>query len=209
MDSFEWNKIFAAIISGALLIMVISTVSETLMHDSAPEKPAYTIEVAEDDGDGGEQVEDKGPSLAELLQDASADAGERQFAKCQSCHTIEKGGPNRTGPNLHNILGADVAAASGFGYSDALSGIGGQWTYQKLSDWLANPREFAPGNKMSFAGLRRDGQRADLIAYLRANSDNPPPLPEVQQAAEEAPAEADAEAGDAAEDGVEDGASGR
>ena len=201
--SLESNKIFAAILSSALLIMVISIVSESVFHEEH-EKPAFTIEVATEGG--AEEVVEEGPSLAELLRDADAGKGERQFAKCKSCHTVEKGGKDGTGPHLYGVIGREIASVDGFGYSGALSEAEGVWTYEKLNEWLTSPKSTFPGTSMAFAGISKDGQRADLIAYLRTFNDNPPPLPEVvveEPAAEEPAMEGDAAAEEgAAEEGA-------
>lgn len=135
--------------------------------------------------------------FAALLASAQPSDGESVFGKCKSCHSIEAGGPDKVGPNLHNVVGRDVASKEGFAYSDALLGIEGAWDYDKLSHFLENPRGFAAGTKMSFAGLSKPQQRAEVIAYLRENSENPPPLPEPQAAEATPPAtsgEAPAEA---------------
>ncbi|WP_262692769.1 c-type cytochrome [Kordiimonas aestuarii] len=199
--SLESNKIFAAILSSALLIMVISIVSEGVFHEE-DHKPSFTIEVATDDG--AEEVVEEGPSLAELLQTADAGKGERQFAKCKSCHTVEKGGKDGTGPHLYGVIGRGIGEVDGFGYSGALSGQDGMWTYEKLNEWLASPKNTFPGTSMAFAGIRKDEQRADLIAYLRTFNDNPPPLPEVVAEEEPAAEESTDAAADAAEGAVEE-----
>lgn len=163
---------------------------------SLPEgvKAGYLIEVA----DAGGEV-DAGPSIAELLQAGSAEAGEAVFARCQSCHNVDQGGANGLGPALHGIVGAPKAAVPGFAYSSALTDMGGEWTYENLDAWLANPRAYAPGNKMSFPGLSSGEDRANVILYMLANGGGPA-LPEVALA-EVAVAEVEeaAEEGEAAE----------
>ncbi|TVR98455.1 MAG: cytochrome c family protein [Rhodospirillales bacterium] len=116
--------------------------------------------------------------FATLLAAATPDAGARVYRRCVACHTIEEGGPHRVGPNLHNIVGKDIAAKEGFNYSGVLAGLEGSWTHERLDAFLENPSGYAPGNRMTFAGLRNARERADVIAYLRANTDDPPPLPE-------------------------------
>lgn len=172
------NAVTAALIGGALIVMVIMTLTDGLFpsggdHGDHEVKLAYTIDVPEDGAVAAAVEEVQGPSLAELLVTASADKGARQFAKCKSCHTIDKGGRNGTGPNLYGILGRNVAATDGFRYSGALTNQGGVWDLALLDAWLASPKAAIPGNTMSFAGIRKPEQRADLIAYLNSFSDAP------------------------------------
>ena len=175
MDSFEWNKVFAAVIGSVLLIMLIRTVSESAFHQQHAEQPAFTIEVASTDD--VEAVVEEGPSLAELLASADPAKGERQWAKCRACHTVEKGGANGTGPNLYGVVGRAVASVAGAKYSSDLSAVGGTWTYELLNEWLISPKSVAKGTSMGFAGLKKDGPRADLIAYLASMSDHHVPFP--------------------------------
>lgn len=128
--------------------------------------------------------------LGMMMLSADAAIGQRIFnGQCLTCHTIEAGGANGTGPNLHNVVGADKAVHAGFSYSGALTAAEGNWSYENLDAWLKNPAGYVRGTSMSFAGIRRDGDRASLLAYLAANTENPPPLPAPMEAAE--PAEDD------------------
>jgi cytochrome c len=157
--------------------MVSGTISEAPFHQEEGE-PAFSIEV--ETTASAEEVVEAGPSFAELLAVADADRGARQWAKCRACHTVEKDGRNGTGPNLYGIVGRTVAALDDFNYSNALKEIQTSvWTYESLDEWLLSPRSFASGTSMSFAGLRKPEQRADLIAYLATFSDAPVPLPAV------------------------------
>ena len=186
VNSFEWNKIFGGILAGALLVMIIRIVAEDVIfaHDDL-EEDAFPIVVAEVETPTAVE-EEQGPSLGELLANASAEDGAKTFRQCAACHTVNEGGKNGVGPNLYGVVGAQVAGRGDFTYSAALAGIGGSWTYEQLDAFLTSPRGFASGTKMSFAGLRRETDRAKVIQYLRSISPNAPELPQV--AAMDAPA---------------------
>jgi cytochrome c len=134
-----------------------------------------------------EEGADEGPDLGTLLAAADPAAGEKVFAKCVSCHTVEQGGANGIGPNLYGVVGKPIGKhAAGFAYSSALADHGGEWTYENMDEWLANPRGFAPGTKMSFAGLSSPEDRANVIAYMHANGGGPAfPAPAAPEAAAE------------------------
>ena len=119
--------------------------------------------------------------IAGLLASADPAEGEKVFKKCQACHTVDKGGPNKVGPALFGVVGNDIATHDGFAYSDSLQGLPGDWTYDALNHFLWKPKDYADGTKMAFAGLRKPEDRANIIAYLRAQDDSPEPLPEPQQ----------------------------
>ena len=148
-----------------------------------PEEGGYPIEGAAEDGGG-----DAGYDLGTILAAADAAAGEKVFAKCTACHTINQGGANGIGPNLYAIIGKPIGKhAAGFAYSSALSGHGGDWTYENMDAWLASPRGFANGTKMSFAGLSKPEDRANVIAYLKSMGGGPEfPAPAAPAAEEEA-----------------------
>lgn len=192
MDSFELNKLIGAFLAVVFVVFSVSIVSDSIFATHAPENPGYAIEVVEEEAGGGAPVE-AGPSIAELLQTADADAGQAAFRPCAACHTVEEGGANRVGPNLWDIVNRPIATHEGFSYSAAMREFaqGGSvvWDYDHLSEFLKSPRSYISGTSMAFAGIRNPQQEANLIAYLRALSDNPAPLPEV--AAEDAAAPAD------------------
>lgn len=137
------------------------TATEGTAGDGAP---------AEQDGAAGEG------GLVAMIAAASPDEGQKVFRKCQACHTLDQGGPHRVGPNLYGVVGRDKASAEGYNYSGALSELEGEWTYQALDEYLADPRGYAPGTKMTFAGLKKEDERAAVIALMRQNTDSPPPL---------------------------------
>lgn len=186
-DIMEVNKVAAGILVAALVAKLGGWFADELIEAEAPEQPVYRVAVAsEAPAETEKAAVAQGPSLAERLAQASAEKGRKIFGKCAACHTIAEGAGNRIGPNLHGVVGASVAHRSDFAYSDALKNHGGTWTYELLDHWIKNPREAIPGNKMAFAGLKREKDRADLIAFLRANTPNPPPLPAEKAGDEEA-----------------------
>ncbi|MEE3155775.1 MAG: cytochrome c family protein, partial [Pseudomonadota bacterium] len=159
-----------------------------------PETMGYAIEGVEAESEDSGEV-----PFATLLASADLAKGEASFAKCKSCHTIESGGANGIGPNLHGVVGEGVGTgAGGFAFSDALKSVGGEWTFDKLNEWLTSPKAFAPGTKMTFAGLAKPEERANLIAWLNTQGSNLP-LPEAPAAEE--PAEDEAAEADAAAEG--------
>ena len=204
IDSYTLNTVAGWVLGTGLLVFGLNALAEAVYHAEAPERPGMVVEIAEQaPAEGSAPVEEM--DIAALLASADAARGESAARACQACHTLDKGGPNRVGPNLWNIVGRPIAGAEGYAYSDALKAKSGKtWTYEALNNFIHNPRGFAPGTKMAYGGMQRDEQRADLIAYLRGLSGSPQPLPEARaeapQAGGEEPAEpATAEAPPAAE----------
>lgn len=143
-----------------------------------PTKPGYEIAVKEEaHGGGNEPVPAPSEPIEKLLQTASVERGAEAAKKCASCHTFDKGGPNRVGPNLFGIVNDHKGEGRGFNFSAAMKAKGGTWTFDELNKFLASPRGFIPGTAMGFGGITRDSERADLINYLRTQADNPVPLP--------------------------------
>jgi cytochrome c len=181
MDGFEINKILGAVLGTALLIVALRNFGDSLFEPSHLEKNAYPVAVA--GAAAGSEAGAATPAaldIPKLLADAKPERGARIADKCLSCHTFAKGGPNQTGPNLWGVVGGPVAhLGDAFPYSSALKKFGGDWTYERLFGFLENPAGYLAGTKMTFAGLSKPTDRADIIAYLRTQTDNPPPLPAV------------------------------
>ena len=178
MDSFELNKIIGAILGTCILLLVTSFAAGAIFSPKLPEKPGFEIAVKEEAHEGGAK-EAAAPSepIEKLLQTASVEKGAAAAKKCAACHTFEKGGPNRVGPNLFGIVERARATEAGFNYSAAMKGKGGKWTYDDLNKFISNPKGFIPGTAMGFAGIPKDSERADVIDYLHTLADTPVPLP--------------------------------
>ena len=162
-------------ILGALIVALGGTiVSGEVFKGERPEEMGYPIEGVIEEGEGAAVAE---KPIEFYLAAADPAKGEQVFKKCAACHNADKGGSNALGPNLWGIMGEPVGKGHGFAFSDALAGKGGNWDWANLSEWLANPKKFAPGTKMTFAGLSKPEDRANIIAFLNAHSDAPLPLP--------------------------------
>tara|TARA_B100001057_G_scaffold97524_1_gene94296 strand:- start:935 stop:1477 length:543 start_codon:yes stop_codon:yes gene_type:complete len=180
MDSFELNKIIAAILMVALLIIGIGKLSNVIFHVEKPETPGYSIEIEQvtvaSSEKSSQPAEDK-IDIAALISLGDVATGEKVFKKCAACHSIVKGGKNNIGPALYNVVGRNVGAVSDYKYSKALATYGNAWTFEELNGYLIKPAKWIKGTKMAFAGLRKEKDRASVILYLNQNSDNPLPLP--------------------------------
>ena len=189
MNSFELNKVLGAILGTCLITLALNIGAGAIFAPEKPAKPGYAIAVKEHGGEKG-PAKEKAPPIEVLLAKASVEKGQATAKQCQACHTFEKGGPNRVGPNLWNVVGDERGKdRGGFNFSAAMKAKGGKWTYEELNKFLEAPREYIPGTAMTYAGIKNPQQRADVIDYLHTLSDNPLPLPKV---AENAPAKPEA-----------------
>ena len=185
------NKIAGWVLAGGIVALGLSIVSGMYFHGEAPEKEGFAV-AAEAGGEAGAAA---AVPIATLLATADVAKGEAVFKKCAACHTVAQGGPNGIGPNLWAALGKPHGHVAGFSYSDALKSVPGNWDFEGMDKWLANPKKYAPGTKMTFAGLGNPEERANLIAYLNSQGSNLP-LPPPPAADAAAPA-ADAATGEA------------
>jgi cytochrome c len=179
MDSFEINKIIAAVLLVALLLIGISKLSNVIFYVEKPKKPGYAVEieqVSSTSSTSTKQVEEK-IDMTALMAMGDVMLGEKIFKKCASCHSIVKGGKNKIGPALYNVVGRKVGSVGEYKYSNALAEYEKEWSFEELNGFLTKPAKYIKGTKMAYAGLRKEKDRASLIKYLNQNSDNPLPLP--------------------------------
>ena len=181
MDGFEINKIIAAVLLTALIIIGLGKFTDILFHVEKPKESAYKIEglemaATQTSSNSETKVEEK-INIKELLALGDAAHGEKVFKKCSACHMIVSGGKNMIGPNLWGVIGRTAGAVSDYKYSKAMVAYGKEWTFEEMNSYLIKPQAYIKGTKMAFAGLRKEKDRASVILYLNQNSDNPLPLP--------------------------------
>ena len=182
MSGLEVNKIIASVIVAILVVVIIGYAADIVMKLGADEKKevAYKIELPESNSSESattSQIDTAIEPISALLMNASIEKGEKIYKKCGSCHNYEKGSGNKVGPNLWNIVNRSKASMDGFAYSDALAKSEGIWSYEELAAFVYKPKEYIIGTKMNFAGLKKVEDRANLVLFLRDQSDNPVPLP--------------------------------
>ena len=179
MDSFELNKIIAAVLMVALLVIGLNKISNGIFHVEKPEKPGYKVEVeaqltasSSNTTETAEKID-----IAAIMSLGDITHGKKVFKKCAACHSVVKGGGNKIGPALYNVVGRAVGGVSEYKYSKALATYGKNWTFEELNGFLIKPATYIKGTKMSYAGLRKEKDRASVIMYLNQNGENPKPLP--------------------------------
>ena len=179
MDSFELNKIIAAVLMVALLVIGIGKISGIIFHVEKPKTPGYEVEVEQvaTSISASTNNEEKKIDIASLMAMGDVESGEKIFKKCAACHSIVQGGKNKIGPALYNVVGRKVGDVNDYKYSKALATYSKEWTFEELNGFLLKPAKYIKGTKMAYAGLRKEKDRASVIKYLNQNSDNPLPLP--------------------------------
>ena len=179
MDSFEINKIVAAVLMVALLVIGIGKLSNVIFHVEKPKTPGYAVEVEQTTtvSSSTEKAVAEKVDIASLMAMGDIALGEKVFKKCAACHSIVKGGKNNIGPALYNVVGRKTGAVTDYKYSKALASFNKEWTFEELNGYLIKPSKWIKGTKMAFAGLRKEKDRASVIKYLNQNSDSPVPLP--------------------------------
>ena len=179
MDSFELNKIIAAILMVALLVIGLGKIADGVFHVKKPKNPGYQIEVESKLISGTSQTAEVSEKIdiAAVMALGDIASGEKIFKKCAACHSINKGGKNKIGPALYNVVGRKVGGLVDYKYSKTLASYGKEWTFEELNGFLIKPSAYLKGTKMSYAGLRKETDRASIIKYLNQNGDSPKPLP--------------------------------
>jgi len=179
MDSFELNKIIAAVLMVALLVIGLGKIADGIFHVQKPKNPGYQVVVESQLISGASQAAEVAEKIdiAAVMALGNITSGEKIFKKCAACHSINKGGKNKIGPALYNVVGRAVGGVDDYKYSKALASYGKEWTFEELNGFLIKPSSYLKGTKMSYAGLRKEKDRASVIKYLNQNSDSPKLLP--------------------------------
>ena len=179
MDSFELNKIIAAVLMVALLIIGISKISKIVFYVEKPKTTGYAVEIEQTANTSSSKTESvvEKVDIAALMSQGDLDTGMKVWKKCAACHSINKGGKNKIGPALYNVVGRQTGNVADYKYSKALTAYKKEWTFEELNGFLLKPSKWIKGTKMAFAGLRKEKDRASVIKYLNQNSDSPLTLP--------------------------------
>jgi len=179
MDSFELNKVIAAVLMVALLVIGLGKIADSIFYVKKPKNLGYQVEVGSELASSVSQVAETVEKIDIMAIMAQGDiaSGEKIFKKCAACHSINKGGKNKIGPALYNVVGRTVGSVDDYKYSKTLASYGKEWTFEELNGFLTKPSSYLKGTKMSYAGLRKEKDRASLIKYLNQNSDSPKLLP--------------------------------
>ena len=180
MDSFEINKIIAAVLLTALIIIGIGKFTDVLFHVDKPKQSAYKIEGLESETTQIKSTEAKKEEkvdIAQLLAMGDVSHGQKVFKKCSACHMIAAGGKNMIGPNLWSVIGRTAGSVDDYKYSKAMVAYGKEWSFEEMNSYLIKPQAYIKGTKMAFAGLRKEKDRASVILYMNSKGDNPKPLP--------------------------------
>ena len=176
MDSFEINKLIAAVLVTVLLIFGVNKISDIIFDIEKPSVEGYKVEIKTNNSSSQTKEEDQ-IDISSLLALGDPDTGKKVYKKCAACHSINQDGANKIGPKLYNVVGRTVGSISDYKYSKALTSYGKEWTFEELNAFLIKPATWIKGNKMGFAGLKKDEDRASIILYLNQNSDSPKTLP--------------------------------
>ena len=179
MDSFELNKIIAAILMVVLLVIGLGEIADGVFHVNKPENPGYKVEVEAQLVNNVSEASKVAETIdiAAIMATGDLVTGKKVFKKCASCHSIVKDGGNKIGPALYNVVGRTVGSVSDYKYSKTLASYGKNWTLEELNGFLIKPSAYLKGTKMAYAGLRKEKDRASVIMYLNQNGDNPLQLP--------------------------------
>ena len=176
MDSFEINKIITAVLLVVFLVFGIGKISDIIFEVKKPDIEGYKVEISSSDVTTQTNTESQ-VDVAALLASGDIEHGKKIFKKCAACHSINQDGGNKIGPKLWNVMFRTIGSITDYKYSKALSGYKKEWSWEEINGFLTKPAKWIKGNKMGFAGLKADKDRASVILYLNQNSDNPKPLP--------------------------------
>jgi len=177
MDSFEINKIIAAVLVTVLLVFGIDKISDLVFHTEKPDVQGYKVEIKVGDATTNQTSSESQVDISTLLASGNVELGKKIYKKCAACHSVAEDGKNKIGPKLYNVVGRGIGSISGYKYSKALASYGKEWSFEELNSFLIKPASWIKGNKMGFVGLKKEEDRASVILYLNQNSDNPKELP--------------------------------